>query len=157
MIAIIGKLRDRFIQVAVLLYLLDPVRGESTTYGLDHPQEIGTSRERLLRKKFLDSLALLCATKKDAASVSAACIEEGGPQGTVIRVASNAGVHTSTLCHLRQILDVLNSVAGTGRCPPSYGNPATDLSCDQVSTHRLQKQRSCSRSSNLTLRSSDTI
>ena len=63
---IIGHARDRFIQAAVLLYTLNPVRGEPTGYGVDQdPHDIETPRERLLKRKFLDSFALICATKKD--------------------------------------------------------------------------------------------
>jgi hypothetical protein len=117
MLEITGKLRDRFIQAAVLLCIIDPVRGDSSTHGLDHDiHEIETPQERLLKKKFLDSFALLCAIRKDGASVSAACMEEGAPEGTVIRIASNAGVNQNTLSQLRCIVDVLNEVAGTGKC-----------------------------------------
>ena len=34
-IEIISNVRDRFIWVTVLLYMLDPVRGEPTVHGLD--------------------------------------------------------------------------------------------------------------------------
>ena len=116
MYEITGKLRDRFVQASVLLYMLDPVRGEPSTHGLDHDlHEITTPQERLVKKKFLDSFALLCAIEKDGASVSAACMEEGAPEGTVIRVASNAGVHQNTLLQMRCIVDILNAVAGTSK------------------------------------------
>lgn len=115
MFPITGKLRERFVQASVLLYMIDPVRGEPTTHSLDHDlQEAEAPRERLLKRKFLDSFALLCALEKNASSVSAACIEEGAPQGTVVRVASNGGVSESTLVRLREILDLLNSVAVEG-------------------------------------------
>ncbi|KAF9695390.1 hypothetical protein EKO04_006317 [Ascochyta lentis] len=109
MLPITGKIRERFVQVAVLLHLFDPVRGEPTIHGLDQDQhEVEAPRERLLKRKFLDSFALLCATEKDGDSVSATCMEEGAPQGTIIRVASNAGVRESTLIQLRQVLNLLN-------------------------------------------------
>ncbi|KAF1974407.1 hypothetical protein BU23DRAFT_579833 [Bimuria novae-zelandiae CBS 107.79] len=112
---ITGNVGDRFIQAAVLLHMLDPVRGEPTTHGLDQdPHEIETPRERMLKRKFLDSFALLCATKKDGDSVSAACMEEGLPQGPIIRIASNAGVRESTIYQLQQILDFLNGVRDAG-------------------------------------------
>ena len=79
-LGITGHARDRFIQAAVLLHALNPVRGEPTGYGLDQdPYDIETPRERLLKRKFLDFFALLCATKKDGDTMSAACIEEGLP------------------------------------------------------------------------------
>jgi len=114
---ITGNVRDRFIQAAALLHLLDPVRGEPTAYGLDQEPHSGeVSRERFLRRKFLDSFALICATRKDGATVSAACLEEGGPGGTVVRIASNAGVSGETLTYLRDILGILNSIAIKGKC-----------------------------------------
>lgn len=118
-IGITGNVRNRFVQVAVLLHRIDPVRGEPTVHGLDQdPLEIEPQRERLLKRKFLDSFALICATKKCGDSVSAACMEEGLPQGTTIRIASNSGVAEQTLTQLRHIVDVLNTVASGGRfCP----------------------------------------
>lgn len=107
-----GNVRDRFIQVAALLRLLDPVRGEPTSYSLDQDlQNVQAPRERLLKRKFLDSFALICATRKDGDTVSAACLEEGGPEGTVVRIASNAGVSENTLNHLRDIMGLLSSIS----------------------------------------------
>jgi len=114
-IEITGNVRNRFIQAAALLHMLDPVRGEPTVYGLGQDLcEITGPRERLLKRKFLDSFALVCATKRDGASVSAACIEEGRPQGTVIRIASNSGVSEKTLGGLRELVGALNVIASGG-------------------------------------------
>lgn len=112
---ITGNAQNRFIQAAVLLHLLDPVRGEPTANWLDRdPNEIEPQRERVLKRKFLDSLALVSATKKDGDTVSAASIEEGLPEGTVIRVASNHGVKNSILRGLRELMAILNGVASRG-------------------------------------------
>ncbi|KAK0103055.1 hypothetical protein ONS96_005666 [Cadophora gregata f. sp. sojae] len=109
---ITGNLRDRFIQGAVLLYLIDPVRAEPSAYGLDkdsnlldHPQEL------FLKRKFLDSFALICAIKKDPKSVSAACLEEGQPESTVVRIASNGGVAPDTVRSLQGLVDMLGNKA----------------------------------------------
>jgi hypothetical protein len=92
----------------ILLSLIDPVRGEPTVHGLDfQSSETETDRERFLKCKFLDSFALICATKKDGESVSAACIEEAQPYGTVIRIANNAGVRESILSQLRVVVHIL--------------------------------------------------
>ncbi len=116
---ITGNVRERFIQAAALLYLLDPVRGEPTAYSLDEKaHSVQGSRERLLKRKFLDSFALICATRKDADTVSAACLEEGGPGGTVVRIASNAGVTEETQSYLRDILYILRSIAIRGKRSP---------------------------------------
>jgi hypothetical protein len=96
-------------------HLLDPVRGEPAAYGLDRdPNEIELQRERQLKRKFLDSFALISATKKDGDTVSAASIEEGLPEGTVVRVASNHGVKNTTLRGLRDLVAILNGVASRG-------------------------------------------
>ncbi|KAI9773664.1 MAG: hypothetical protein M1840_006938 [Geoglossum simile] len=116
---ITGNVRDRFIQAAVLLYMLDPLRGEPTGYGLDQdPYEVESPRERMLKRKFLDSFALVCAIRKDGDSVSAACIEEGLPEGTIIRVASNSGVREETLSQVREIVGILNHIASGGTLSP---------------------------------------
>jgi len=110
---ITGTVRDRFIQGCTFLKLLDPVRGEPTTYGLDQDSpNLQAPREQTLKRKFLDSFALLCATKKDGSSVSAACLEEGAPEGTVIRIASNSGVSEETLSQLRSILGLISGIDG---------------------------------------------
>jgi hypothetical protein len=112
---ITGKLQKRFIGDAVLLHLLDPVRGSPTAYGLDHhPHDTDVSREILLKRKFLDSVALLASTHKDGDRVSAAAIEEGVPEGTTVRIASNAGVCDSMLSCLQGLVSDLNNVSATG-------------------------------------------
>ncbi|KAF2455499.1 hypothetical protein BDY21DRAFT_289205 [Lineolata rhizophorae] len=110
---ITGTVRDRFVEVSALLYQLDPVRGEPTAHDLDQEltHESGMLKERLLKRKFLNSFALICATKKDGPSVSAACLEEGFPDGTVVRIASNSGVCDTVLLQLQQIVTILNQVA----------------------------------------------
>lgn len=44
--------------------------------------------------------------------MSAACLEEGFPEGTIVRIISNQGVAKSTLCEL---VAILNGVAGGGK------------------------------------------
>lgn len=112
---ITGNAQSRFVQAAALLHSLDPVRGEPTAYGLDRDlNALEQNRERLLKKKFLDSFALICAKKKDGDTVSAACLEESLPEGTVIRVASNEGVQEATLAELQELVAILNAVAAGG-------------------------------------------
>ncbi|KAJ9292675.1 hypothetical protein DTO271G3_8568 [Paecilomyces variotii] len=109
-LCVTGKVRSRFLHAAVLLRTLDPVRGEPTIHDLDL-NDVGQSRERLLKRKFLDSFALICAAEKGGDSVSAACLEEGQPQGTIIRIASNTGVKPTVVSQVRSIIDDLNSIA----------------------------------------------
>ncbi|KMU92132.1 hypothetical protein CIHG_09942 [Coccidioides immitis H538.4] len=78
-LVITGRLRNRFLEAATLLHALDPVRGEPTTHGLEIDGAL-QERERFLKRKFLDSFALLCAPSKGGDSVSAACMEEGQPE-----------------------------------------------------------------------------
>lgn len=112
---ITGNAQSRFIQAAALLHLIDPVRGEPTAYSLDLDSDsVDSDRDRLLKRKLLDSFALICATKKDGDTVSAACLEDGFPEGTVVRVASNQRFAKTTLSELRQLVAILNGVAGHG-------------------------------------------
>lgn len=110
-----GNVRNRFVQVAVPLRMLDPIRGDPTVHGPDEDlHEIRTPRERLLKRKFFDYFAPICAIKRDGDSVSAAYIEEGAPQGIVTRVTSNSGVGERTLSQLRELVAVLNSIGSGG-------------------------------------------
>src|SRR5258708_39522451 len=87
------KIRHRFIHAAILLSMLDPVRDEASTQSLDDdPAKPVPTREQFLKRKSLDSFALICAVQKEGDSVSAACMEDGERQGTIVRVASSAGV-----------------------------------------------------------------
>ncbi|KAF6792020.1 hypothetical protein CMUS01_16198 [Colletotrichum musicola] len=116
---ITGNLQKRFMQDAALLFKLDPVRGSPTTYGLDLPPNSAEgSREAMLKRKFLDSVALLASTHKDGDRVSAATLEEGAPEGTVVRIASNNGVPDSTLLQLRELMADLSNIAITRNLTP---------------------------------------
>jgi hypothetical protein len=100
--------------------MLDPVRGEASIHSVDEdPTTTELTREQFLKRKFLDSFALICAVRKGGDSVSAACIEEGGSQGTIVRIASNTGVSERTLVMLRAIIDQLNIIASEGPLPNS--------------------------------------
>jgi hypothetical protein len=157
---ITGNLRNRFIQAAVLLYKLDPVRGEPTAYGLDQDlQEIESPRERLLKRKFLDSFALVCATRKDGDSVSAACMEEGRPEGTIIRVASNSGVSETTLSRLREIVNTLSGISSRGKLSPLNVKSLLGLISlsFQFTIYPVEKKRYCLRSSNSTFKRFNNI
>ncbi|KAL0929397.1 uncharacterized protein CTRU02_215563 [Colletotrichum truncatum] len=110
---ITGNVQKRFIEDAALLHMLDPVRGNPTSHSLDrHPHDTDVSREVFLIRKFLDSMALLASTHRDGDRVSAATMELGAPEGTIVRIASNAGVCNSTLLRLRDLMADLN-VAST--------------------------------------------
>ncbi|KXH28086.1 hypothetical protein CSAL01_05096 [Colletotrichum salicis] len=112
---ITGNLQKRFVQDAVLLHQLNPVRGSPTAYGLDrHPHDTDVSREVFLKRKFLASFALLASTHKDGDRVSAATLEVGAPEGSIVRIASNAGVCASTLVLLRDVMEDLQNVSVMG-------------------------------------------
>jgi hypothetical protein len=140
---IIGNARDRFIQAAVLLYLLDPVRGEPTAYGLDQDApNLQAPKEQVLKRKFLDSFALICAIRQDGDAVSAACLEEGEPEGTVVRIASNAGVSEETLGQLKHILGLLSGISNEGmRSSQSFLMKYADIFSLQGLAHPIGKQR----------------
>lgn len=64
-------MRNRFVQAAILLHMLDSVRGEPTIRGLhENSHKIQILRERFLERKLLDSFALVCAIKRDGAKRS---------------------------------------------------------------------------------------
>lgn len=113
--AITGNILKRFIQAATLLSCLDPVRGEPTTYSLDrHPDDAQDDAGDRQMKKFLDSIALICATRKDGDTVSAATLEEWSPDGSIIRIARNSGLPEETLEQIREIVELLNDIAQKG-------------------------------------------
>ena len=110
-IEITDNLRSRFIQAAVLLRMLNSVRDDFTIHDLDQDSHnIDMSRERLLKRKFLDFFALICATKKNDDSVSATCMKEGASQETVLRIVSNSKVGERILSQLRELVNTLNSI-----------------------------------------------
>jgi hypothetical protein len=107
------------------------MRGKASNQSLDEdPAKTELTREQFLKRKFLDSFALRCAVRKERDSVSAACIEEGEPQGTIVRVASNAGVSEGTLEMLRAIIDKLKIIASGGLPPKPLKLPDLNLYSD---------------------------
>lgn len=120
--AITGDAHKRFVQVATLLSLIDPVRGEPTVHSLDlHPHENARKPENL-QKKFLDSFALICSTSgQGAESASAVCLEQGHPTGTVLRLARNLGVPQQLIDSLHGVLDDLTAVSSRGMMDNSLG------------------------------------
>ncbi|RFU25127.1 hypothetical protein B7463_g11221, partial [Scytalidium lignicola] len=106
---ITGNTLNRFIETSVLLFMLDPARGDPTVvYSLDQ-EDIQEPRERLLKRKFLDSIALICSTAKEKGCISAACLEEYPSEETILRISSNAGVSDNTVNSLREIIEMLSS------------------------------------------------
>ena len=149
---ITGNLRDRFIQGVVLLFLLDPVRGEPTVYSLDKDSSaVEHPRELLLKRKFLDSFALICAVRKDAKTVSAACLEEHQGEGTVVRIASNAGVCENTTNSLRHIVALLKLIAVRGKFLSYSSRAETNTVIFKSLIPPKEKGLCYSPSSNLTL------
>lgn len=93
-----------------------PLGGQGyDTNSLDQDfQDVITPRERLLKRKFPDSFALICAIKRDGDTVSAACLEEGAPEGIIVRIASNSEVSETSLSQLQTLRNVLNNIARGG-------------------------------------------
>ncbi|KAK1657030.1 hypothetical protein BDP55DRAFT_568143 [Colletotrichum godetiae] len=107
-----GKAHERFVTVTALLHLIDPVRGEPTTYSLDrHPHDSYWKHEQH-QKKFLDSFALISSTSRiGGETASAVCLEQGHPGGTVLRLARNLGVPKDLLKQLQDVLIDLTAVS----------------------------------------------
>lgn len=122
---ITGLVLKRFVQAGTLLWLLDPVRGEPTVHSLDrYPSDSHHEAAERQSSKFLDSISLICATRKDGDTVSAATMEEGAPEGTIIRIASNAGLPENTLRLVKEIMEMLNGIAEAGMSEkPVISNP----------------------------------
>ncbi|VUC38127.1 unnamed protein product [Clonostachys rosea] len=92
---------------SVVLSLIEPVRGEPTTYSLDrHPHDNESPKAKLL-----DSFALICSTRNGKETASAVSMEEGGPTGTILRLARNTGTSEELLSRFQAVLDDLNSIA----------------------------------------------
>lgn len=119
LIEISGTTLDRYIQGATLLRLLDPVRGDPTSYGLDQEaRTIQAPFDRIIKRKFLDAIALICASEKGSDSISAACFDLDDSEGTVIRIASNGGVSNRTISYLDDLLGALTGFSTQGRLAP---------------------------------------
>ena len=109
-----GNAQRRFYLVTTLLSMIDPVRGEPTTHGLDkHPHESVQKKDNQL-KKFLDSFAWICSTSKNGTTASAVALEQNGPTGTVLRLARNLCVPEDVVHRLQSLLDELAAVAAGG-------------------------------------------
>ncbi|KAJ5220863.1 uncharacterized protein N7469_009750 [Penicillium citrinum] len=92
-----GNLQRRFLETVLLLKALNEVQGVPSAHGLDSNECPSTQRADLLKRKFLDSFAFVCTTRKGGANVAAACMEENQSGETIIRLACNAGVQKSVL------------------------------------------------------------
>lgn len=114
MLSLSGSLQMRFLEAVLLLRALDDVRGVPTVHGLDLKECPSADRTHLLKRKFLDSFALICATHKGGDSVSAACMEESLSEGTTIRIACNNGVRDAVLSNGRDIVEILAKLARGG-------------------------------------------
>ncbi|KAH8203869.1 hypothetical protein TruAng_001933 [Truncatella angustata] len=118
-LSVTGTVLKRFTQASTLLWLLDPVRGEPTIHSLDrHPNDTQKEAGGHKISKFLDSISLFCATRKNGDTVSAAALEEGAPEGTVLRIASNAGLPKETVRLVKDIIEILNEIAEAGSILP---------------------------------------
>ncbi|CAI7621182.1 unnamed protein product [Penicillium pancosmium] len=106
-----GNLQKRFLETVLLLKALNEVQGVPSAHGLDSKECPSTQRADLLKRKFLDSFAFVCATRKGGANVSAACMEENESGETIIRLACNTGVRESVLSGAQAIIQILTQVA----------------------------------------------
>lgn len=110
-----GNLQKRFLETVLLLKSLHEVQGVPSAHGLDSNECPSAQRADLLKRKFLDSFAFICATHKGGAYVSAACMEENQLGETIIRLACNTGVRNSVLSDAQSIIQILKRVANGGK------------------------------------------
>ncbi|KAH6699451.1 hypothetical protein EV126DRAFT_423850 [Verticillium dahliae] len=109
---LLGDAHRRFVIVTTLLSLIDPVRGEPTVHSLDsHPHDGSWKHDQLL-KKALDSFALICSTSRNGReTASAVCLEQGRPNGSILRLARNLGASEGLISQLHDLLRDLTLVA----------------------------------------------
>ncbi|KAL0929529.1 uncharacterized protein CTRU02_215428 [Colletotrichum truncatum] len=113
-----GKAQERFVLITALLNLIDPVRGEPTAHSLDRHPHDDSWKPTHHQKKFLDSFALISSTsRKGSDTASAACLEQGNPGGTILRLARNMGVPNTLIDQLHDILEDLIVVSKRERKP----------------------------------------
>lgn len=106
----------RFVIHSALLGLIDPVRGEPTRASLDENPDGDISGGPQLKKKFLDSFALICSTSSSGAETASAVCLEQAPAGAILRVARNRGLTPKDLIGLEKVLQILRVVAKKGVC-----------------------------------------
>ena len=112
----------KFVINSTLLMKIDPSRGEPTRgqfndgLGLGPDPELDSLGVGKLRRKFLDSFALICSTsKKGAETASAVCLEQAqAGSSSILRVARNHGLSSRDLSGLENVLGELQAVLQTG-------------------------------------------
>ncbi|EKJ68746.1 hypothetical protein FPSE_11077 [Fusarium pseudograminearum CS3096] len=116
LIQIRGSGLNHFVLYSALLRLIDPVRGDPTRLLDENPDSSLLSASQL-KKKFLDSFALICATSdKGAETAAAVCLETNQQTGNILRVARNHGFCPNVLASLENVLQLLRDVARKGTC-----------------------------------------
>ncbi|KAH7037043.1 uncharacterized protein B0I36DRAFT_427794 [Microdochium trichocladiopsis] len=97
---------------AVLVNLIDPVRGKPTKDSLEGSLDEGIIPLYQLKQKFLDSFALICATSGSGKeTASAVCLEQTQGSSSILRVARNRGLPDNDLKRLKEVLHFLVAVA----------------------------------------------
>ncbi|KXJ85572.1 hypothetical protein Micbo1qcDRAFT_154089 [Microdochium bolleyi] len=142
-----GSMCRNLIINAVLLSLIDPVRGKPTRDSLDENPEDYTTTNIQLKQKFLDSFALICSTSGSGKeTASAVCMEQHDASGTVLRVARNRGLTPHDTAKLERVIEILVAVA-TGKKPPSKAendllHVVVDLDQDRIASlaQKLEKR-----------------
>lgn len=104
----------RFVIQSALLSLIDPVRGEPTRASLDENPNGDILGGPQLKRRFLDSFALICSTSSSGAETASAVCLENAPAGSILRVARNRGLTHGDLIGLEKVLQKLQVVAEKG-------------------------------------------
>lgn len=110
-----GDAFKKFVINSALLGLIDPVRGEPTKNLIEGHPDSDSSTTLLMKKRFLDSFALICSTSSSGKDTAAAvCMEQNQLPETILRVSRNRGLSQRDLGKLMRLLQTLIAVANQG-------------------------------------------
>ncbi|KAF8535704.1 hypothetical protein BDD12DRAFT_854287 [Trichophaea hybrida] len=102
------KQHRRFYGAVLLLYALDPVRGDRRSRAkVSDPDELSPD---VLLDKFLDSVAYACDRKKGGETVTAAALQKD-PGGPILLLGSNSQIQKETIENLEEILEQLKTIS----------------------------------------------
>jgi hypothetical protein len=123
------KVLRRFYEPLLLLYALDPIRGERTKAAsfTDDVEPNHGKRRRLIA----DDIAYIAAYKKGPDHVTATALEKT-PQGITVWLAANSNIESKVEKFLKRVLLILQQVA-------EYENPAERRQAGNLALTLLQE------------------
>lgn len=118
---LIDNVPNCFFQAIFLFRMLDSICEKLTIHDLNKDlHEIRTSRECLLKRKFLDSFALICVIKRNDDSVLTTYMKKNASQETIIWIANNFEISERILSQLRELIAMLNNIESENTLAQNY-------------------------------------